>query len=77
MGGVFIKKAVLNLWSIVVIISLFVLGAVGADLQCTDSQIRELVQNHHADSRQISETNFWCYIQEMYAHIAKDYKKLP
>lgn len=71
MGGVIIK-AVLKLWVIVAIISSFVLGAVGADLQCKDSQIKGFVQNH--DTTRIS---FWYDIREMYAHITESFKKVP
>ena len=62
MGGVFIKKVILKLWCLVAVFCVFVMGVAGADLQCGNSQIKQLVN-------QIQESGFSSFLADFFQNI--------
>ena len=75
MGGVFIKKVVLKLWCIVIVICVFLLGAVGADLQCGNSKVRRLMYHVQDDDMKISVVELFRYLQNMLEEVVSGIKK--
>lgn len=77
MGGVFIYKTVLKLWCAVIVISAFVIGAVGADLQCTDSQIKVLFQSNKPDEQIMPTFDVWDNVENMITQFSEIFKIIP
>lgn len=76
MGGVHIYKAVLKLWWGVIILSAFVLGAVGADLRCGDSQIKMFIHSIDANKETMPIYECWQNIQNMIVQFIKTFKNI-
>lgn len=77
MGGVFIKIVTLKLWCIILVFFVFILGALGADLQCQESQIRSFMQNADGDGPASSTYVFLKDIQRIFVQFADMFKKTP
>lgn len=77
MGGDYIYKAVLKLWWVVVVFCAFVLGTVGADLQCADSQVKAFIRSIDASKETMPAFEYWQDIQSMIAQFAKTFKNMP
>ena len=72
---IFIRKAVLKFWCVILIVAGFVFGAAGADLQCADSQIKKVIQNYNIDAQKTLALDFWYDIQSALYGLVKVLKK--